>query len=125
MAEKKNEVITFRTEEWVKTELQKVADYNKWSIAQTANQIIVNYLLNPRPEQITIRAEDLVKAAISIRKEGLQKGVEIAINLKETPETKTVDKYLEFRIIECGGLGCIDDFDPIKELSQDEIINIP
>lgn len=99
MAEKKNEVITFRTEEWVKTELQKVADYNKWSIAQTANQIIVNYLLNPRPEQITIRAEDLVKAAISIRKEGLQKGVEIAINLKETPETKTVDKYLEFRVI--------------------------
>lgn len=125
MAEKKNEVITFRTEEWVKTELQKVADYNKWSVAQTANQIIINYLLNPRPEQITIRAEDFVKAAISIRKEGLEKGVEISINLKETPETKTTDKYLEYRMIECGGLGCIDDFEPIRELTPEEVMDIP
>ena len=39
MKEKKNAVITFRTEEWVKNELQKIADINKWSLAQTIEEI--------------------------------------------------------------------------------------
>lgn len=125
MAEKKNEVITFRTEEWVKAELQKVAEYNQWSIAQTANQIIINYLLNPRPEQITIRSEDFIKAAISIRKEGSDKAVELAINLKENSHNKSLAKYLEYKVIECGGLGCINDFEPIKEMTEDEILDLP
>ena len=94
MADKKSEVITFRTEEWVKNELQKVADHNKWSTAQTANQIIVNYLLNPHPESITISAEDFVKAAVAIRKEGIDKGVEISINLKKEHESEMPHKYL-------------------------------
>lgn len=125
MAEKKNEVITFRTEEWVKEELQKVADYNKWSVAQTANQIIMNYLINPQPEKITIKAEEFIKAAINIRQEGIQKGVEISIKLDKTDDTETMSKYFTYRVIECGGLGCCDDFEPIKEMTTDEILDIP
>ena len=125
MPEKKNEVITFRTEQWIKEELQKVAEYNKWSLAQTANQIIINYLVNPRPERITISSEEFVKAAIAIRKEKGKKGVEISIDLKKDPETKETSKYLTYRLLECGGLGCIDGFDDIKEMSEDEILDIP
>lgn len=125
MAEKKNEVITFRTEAWVKDELQKVADHNKWSIAQTANQIIMNYLINPRPNMITVKAEDFIKAAIEIRQEGLNKGVEISIDLKFDPETKEPQKVFSFNVLECGGLGCIGDFDEIKEMTKEEILDIP
>ena len=125
MAEKKNEVITFRTEAWVKNELQRVADFNKWSVAQTANQIIANYLINPQPERITVKAEDLVKAAIAIRKEGTNKGVELSIDLIQDEETQITNKYLVYRVIECGGLGCCGDFEPLKEMSNEEILDIP
>lgn len=125
MSEKKNEVITFRTEEWVKNELQKIADYNKWSVAQTANQIIVNYLLNPHPGSITISAEELIKAAVNIRKEGINGGVEIKINIRKDFDSEEIHKFLDYKLIECGGLECIDDFEGIKELSQEEILNLP
>lgn len=125
MAEKKNEVITFRTGEWVKNELQKIADYNRWSVAQTANQIIINYLLNPHPGSITISAEELIKAAVNIRKEGTNKGVDISINIRKDFDSEEMHKFLDYRILECGGLGYIDDFEGIKELSQEEILNLP
>ena len=125
MSEKKNEVITFRTEEWVKNELQKIADYNKWSVAQTTNQIIVNYLLDPHPGSITISAEELIKAAVNIRKEGINRGVEIKINIRKDFDSEEIHKFLDYKLIECGGLGCIDDFDGIKELSQEEILDLP
>lgn len=39
MKEKKSSVITFRTEEWVKDQLQIAADQNQWSLAQTAETV--------------------------------------------------------------------------------------
>lgn len=125
MPEKKSEVITFRTEEWIKTELQRIADLNKWSVAQTANQIIANYLINPYPGSITISAEELIKAAVNIRKEGINKGVEISINIRKDYASEEVHKFFDYRVIDNGGLGCIDDFEGIKELTEDEILDIP
>ena len=125
MAEKKNEVITFRTETWVKDELNKVAKHNKWSTAQVVNQLCLNYLSNPQPNQITVKAEDIIKAAIAIRQEGIEKGVEISIDLVWDEENKTYQKELNFYMIECGGLGQIGGFDSIKEMDYNEISNIP
>lgn len=125
MAEKKNEVITFRTETWVKDELNKVANHNKWSTAQVVNQLCLNYLSNPQPNQITIKADDLIKAAIAIRQEGLEKGVEISIDLIWDEENNVYKKELNFAMIECGGLGQIGGFNSIAEMSFDEISNIP
>ena len=125
MAEKKNEVITFRTEAWVKEELNKVAEYNQWSIAQTVNQLCMNYLANPKPNQITIKASDLIKAAIEIRQEGMDKGVEITINLRWDEETEEYKKELDFNVLEAGGLGMIGCFDSIEEMTYEEILDIP
>ena len=125
MAEKKNEVITFRTEAWVKEELNKVAEYNKWSIAQTVNQLCLNYLANPKPNQITIKTSDLIKAAIEIRQEGMDKGVEMTIDLRWDEETEAYKKELNFNVLETGGLGMIGSFDSIEEMTYEEILDIP
>lgn len=123
MKDKKTQVITFRTEEWVKTALEETAEYNKWSLAQTVNQILINYLINPQPGKITIPGKELIKAAKEIRQEGIEKGVEIEIQIKQF-EGEEASKYLSYTIIECGGLGAIEG-DHIKGMTDEEILNIP
>lgn len=125
MTDKKTNVITFRTEDWIKEELKEIAELNQWSIAQTVNTICANYLINPYPGEIVIPAKELVKLTKEIEKEGIQKGVVLRIELHNNDDKQTYEKILSTSMLENGGLGQIDGFDEIKGLNDEEIIDIP
>lgn len=125
MEEKKTEVITFRTEKWVKERLEAITKKNKWSLAQLVNQLCMNFLVDPKPNQITVKGEDIIKMAIIVRQEGSEKGVELTINVRANEEETDLIKELTYDMIECGGLGCIAGGDPLKEMTPDEILEIP
>lgn len=44
---KKTDQITFRCSEELKKELQKIADFYKWTLSFTAEQILLKYIENP------------------------------------------------------------------------------
>lgn len=52
MKEKKTSIITVRTTEWVREELEAIAYEKQWSISQLVEQIILDYL-DPINAQIT------------------------------------------------------------------------
>ena len=87
MKEKKTAVITFRTEQWTKEALERIANTNKWSVAQTVNELCKKYAINPRPEQIIIKASDLIKLVNEIKAEGENKAVRLIIDLETDGET--------------------------------------
>lgn len=125
MKEKKSEVITFRTEPWVKNQLEQVAMQNQWTIAQTVNQLCMNFLVEPRPNMITVKTEEFVKLAIEARREGLKTGIELSIETVWNKEKENYEKELSATVIESGGLGAINGFDALKEMTEDEILEIP
>ena len=125
MADKKTEVITFRTEEWVKNLLQIAADQNKWSIAQTVNEICKKFVCNPQPDRIIVKTKDIARVVGECLRENKESATEIIIDLQENEDKKELYKELRIRVLESGGLGCIDDFDNIKELSEEELLDIP
>ena len=88
MPEKKTEVITFRTEEWVKNLLQTAADQNKWSIAQTVNEICKSFVCNPQPDRIVVRTKDLAKLVGECLRENRESAADIRIDLRQDEETK-------------------------------------
>ena len=112
MKEKKNAVITFRTEEWVKERLELAAEQNKWSVAQTVNELCKNFVVNPHPEEIIIKASDIIKAAEDIKHENPNGAVKIKIRIEPNEEGTDLIKLIDYEVWECGGLGCILDFDP-------------
>ena len=124
MKEKKTAVITFRTEEWVKNELQEVANQNNWSQAQVVEQICKNFITNPEPNQIIIKAKDLLKIAKEIEEEKCG-GAEITIDFRWDEKTQTYFKELTANGIECGGNGYIAMDTAAKELTNDEISELP
>ena len=125
MKEKKTAVITFRTEEWVKDLLQEAADQNKWSIAQTVNELCIKFVVNPQPETIIVKTKELVNIANELIKKGNETGTQLRIDIS-TDENKTeIYKELFFEVLESGGHGCIADFDAIKEMTEEEILDIP
>lgn len=125
MKEKKTAVITFRTEEWVKNLLQKAADQNKWTIAQTVNELCKKFVANPHPETITVRTKDLHRIVGELIEEGEETGTEINIGIEADEENNTIKKALNFEVIECGGLGRIGAFDSLPDLTDEEIQEIP
>ena len=125
MKEKKTAVITFRTEEWVKDLLQKAADQNKWSIAQTVNEVCKKFVVNPQPETIIIHTKKLHEIAEELIKEGPEKATQIIIGTEANETNNTIYKTLNFNVLECGGHGCIGNFDSIRELTDEEILDIP
>ena len=125
MKEKKTAVITFRTEEWIKEQLQKVAEHNKWSIAQTVEEICKTYVCNPQPNRIIVKTKELAKVVGECLRENKQSATEINIDIQTNEEETDYYKVLNLQLIESGGLGCIPDFDSIKELTEEEILDIP
>lgn len=125
MKEKKTAVITFRTEEWVKEILEKAAKENKWSVAQTVNELCKKFVVNPQPETITIRVSDLIAAVEEIKAEGEDKAVKLMIWMETNEDETELIKTLNFDVLECGGHGCISGFDTIYELSHEELLDIP
>lgn len=125
MTDKKTEVITFRTEPWVKNRLQEIANQNHWTIAQTVNQVCTNFIVEPKPNEITIKSEDFIRAAKEIRQEGTDKGVELRIAVSVDEENQCYYKELIYDIIECGGLGAIGCNSAIREMTENEILDIP
>lgn len=125
MKEKKNSVITFRTEEWVKEGLEIAAEQNKWSVAQTVNELCKKFVINPQAHKITIKTQDLIKAIEEIKKEGQYGAIEISIELTTNKEETEVIKMIELNVLECGGMGRISGFDPIYEITKEELNQIP
>ena len=125
MKEKKNAVITFRTEEWIKESLEKIAKTNKWSLAQTVEEISKQYICNPKPNTIIVKSKDLAKIVGDCIRENKEAATELNINLEINEETNETQKKLNVQVIESGGLGCICDFDTINELTEEEILNLP
>lgn len=123
MKEKKTAVITFRTEQWTKEALERIANTNKWSVAQTVNELCKKYAINPRPEEIIIKASDLIKLVNEIKAEGENKAVRLIIDLETDGETAY--KTIRTEVWECGGHGCIGDFDEVREMTAEEIQNLP
>lgn len=123
MKEKKTAVITFRTEEWTKEALERIASANKWSVAQTVNELCKKYAINPRPEEIIIKANDLINLANDVKTEGENKAVKLSINIEFDGEKAY--KAIRTEVWECGGYGCIGDFDEIREMTAKEIRDIP
>lgn len=124
MKEKKTAVITFRTEEWVKNELQEIANQNNWSQAQVVEQICKNFIANPEPNKILISTKDLTKITEEVEREKCG-GAEITINFQWDEENKTYYKELEINGIESGGLGSIGMDTVARELTEEEINDIP
>lgn len=125
MKEKKTAVITFRTEEWVKDLLQEAADQNKWSIAQTVNELCKKFVVNPQPETIIVKTKELVRIANELIEEGNETGTQLRIDISTDENETEIYKELCFEVLESGGHGCITNFDTIKEMTEEEILDIP
>lgn len=125
MKEKKNAVITFRTEDWIKDQLQLAADKFEWSLAQMVEKICKKYVACPAPEHIIIKTTDLINAVEEIKSENTTGAVEILITLRENEDKTDVEKILTYSILENGGAGCIADFEAIAEMKPEEIEEIP
>lgn len=125
MKEKRNAVITFRTEDWVKDILEKAAEENKWSLAQTVNELCKKFVANPQPEQIIVKAKDLIEAVKQIENTGEEFGVHLLIDLIADTDKMTIQKVLRFDLLECGGMGLREGPEEIKEMTREEIADIP
>ena len=125
MKDKKNAVITFRTEEWIKDQLIIAAEQNKWSLAQTVEELCKKFIACPQPEHIIIKTQDLINAVEEIKKEGTNGAVEFLITLQANEDETDVEKIITYNVLECGGRGCIMGFEPIVEMTKEEILNIP
>lgn len=125
MRDKKTAVITFRTEEWIKEALTQQASQNQWSVAQTVNAICRDFAIDPTPGEITIKISDLVKIVEELKEEGIDKAVHLHIDLEPNENETELLKKIEFEVWECGGTGCISGFDPIYEMTQEEVLDIP
>lgn len=122
MKEKKNSVITFRTEDWVKNQLQIAADQNQWSLAQTAETICKKFVANPQPGTIVIKLKNLEEIINQVKEGGYQA---IKLNIDIVEENNELYKELDIIGLESGGWGACYDFDTIRGLTKLEILDIP
>lgn len=121
MKEKKNAVITFRTETWIKDRLQMAAEQNKWSVAQTVEELCKKFVANPQPERIIIKTTDLIALVEEIKKEGTTGAVELFIDLKPNKDETDVEKVLSTSMLMNGGRGLITGFTTVTEMKPSEI----
>ena len=125
MKEKKTAVITFRTEEWIKEALVEAAEQNKWSLAQLVEEVCKKFVVCPHPERITVKTKQLVSVIEEINIEGEETATEIQIRLQVNKNETDIEKTLSFCVLINGGLGCINDFETLTELTDEELLDIP
>lgn len=118
--------ITFETEQWLKEQLEEMARINDFSIDEILNQLILSYIYNPRPGQITIKGEDIVDAAKLVATEGIEKAVKLDIYQKENQGEDYIfcTKHLSVDILECGVCGMIAG-EIYDEITPEELEEIP
>ena len=120
--------ITFETEQWTKEQLEQIAKINDFSVDEMLNQLILSYIYNPRPGQITIRGEDIVDAAKMVATEGTEKAVKLDIYQKENQiegeDYIFYTKHLSVDMLECGGCGLIAG-EIYDEITPEELEEIP
>lgn len=121
MKEKKTAVITFRTEEWVKELLEEVANQNRWTIAQTVNEICKYFVLNPNPDEITIDTRKLLESLQEISNSFPVSATRLFIEMTPNEEENKFNKTLNFEVLEYGRLGSCMDFDKINEITEEEL----
>lgn len=103
-------------------------------------EITTETMLTRNTSEITVMLSSLIEVVNQLKKEQDRyperaKGVKISIRITDdfTEEdyennnlkTEKEKKVINFALLECGGLGCIDDFDDIRELTQEEVEKIP
>lgn len=121
MKEKKTAVITFRTEEWVKELLEEVANQNRWTIAQTVNEICKYFVINPNPDEITIETRKLLETLQGISNSFPVSATRLFIEMTPNEEENKFNKTLNFEVLEYGRLGSCMDFDEINEITEEEL----
>ena len=73
---------------------------------------------------IIVNAKDFIKTIIEIADEQ-PNAIRISIGDLENMETGAIERCISFDILECGGFGCCGDFDSIREMPPEEILDIP
>lgn len=121
---KKDKVITFRTEEWVKSAIEEIAQQNKWTPASTVEEIIKQYIANPYPGEITVKSEELVSVTKDLIETDNIQAVELSISLELNEDKTDIQKKLFITGLECGGRGALES-EIIDEMTEEEILNIP
>ncbi len=121
---KKTEVITLRTQEWVKNGIEEAAKQNGWSTAKTTEEIIKNFLINPQPGTITIRVKDLEELLKEAQTENPNGAIELQIEIEENEEENKLEKILSFSTLSAGGLVCYMHDTVFKDLTNEELLDI-
>lgn len=120
--DKKTKIVTFRTDEETKKMLDIIAEQNKWSVSQVVEQIIKNFIVNPHPELITIKTEELGRIYKELKESDMpiaELMIDTITDMEGEPEERV---YRGIRItgIEHMGVGSCPDFEPIEELPEEE-----
>ena len=97
------------------------AEQNKWSLAQTVEELCKKFIACPQPERITIKTSDLIKATEEIKKIGTKTAVKILITLQVNEDETDIEKILTYEVLESGGFGCVGGFEPIIEITKEEL----
>lgn len=124
MKEKKSAVITFRTEEWVKQKLEQYAKEEKRSIAQIAEQACRNIAIDPRPNEIIVKTEELYSKVKEYKEDGT-KAIILHFDMVPNDEERVIYKAIHFEGLESGGRIRWQDMDEIEEMTTEEILEIP
>jgi len=122
--EKKTQVISFRTDERTKELLEQAADYNRRTIGQLVELICLNWLVDPNPNEIVVKAKDFYERIEEVKAEA-KHAIELKIDVEESTDGDEIRKVLYFGSLESGGLGICEDFDPVSEMTPAEIKEIP
>lgn len=122
MKEKKTELITFRTDKITKMYLEEAAKQNKWTTSQVCEEICKQFTINPQPGQIIINTEELKRIYEELKKDELE-ACKLEITL-ELMDEATVSKSIEITGLQSGGLGAVMGYEPIYEMTKEEINKI-
>lgn len=74
--------------------------------------------------RIIVKTKELLKVMVELGMEE-KEAIEITIGMFENFETEKMEKCISFATLECGGYGCCNDFDLVKEMTPEEIEQIP
>lgn len=122
MKEKKTEIITFRTDKDTKMYLEEAAQQNKWSTSQVCEEICKQFTINPQPGRIVIKTNELKRIYEELIEDDIE-ACELDITLEVINENN-VSKIIEITGLQSGGLGAVTGYEPIYEMTKDEIKEI-
>lgn len=97
MKEKKTTIITVRTTEWVREELEEMAKEKQWSISQLVEQIILDYF-DPANAEITQNEGERVIKLLDLIEKQDEINLRTTVKLAVENDLLTTLKGMEFFI---------------------------